>query len=109
MTDFVLDDDSDLGPAGETVLPSFAVLARFQQAAGSEDEAVQVVRRMLTDASEPFDDVALERQEGDGTWMVTARFVVVSVDSLTAVAGVHETLRRQGLAVDEVWVDAQLP
>jgi hypothetical protein len=109
MTDFLLDsDDDDLGPAGETVLPTFVVLARFQQVASSEDEAVTHVRRMLTDAGEPFDDVAPERAEPDGSWMVNARFVVVSVDSHTAVAGVHETLSRQGLAVDEVWADAQV-
>ncbi len=90
------------------MLPTFVVLARFRQAASSEDEAVALVRRMLTDAGEPFDDVAPERSEPDGSWMVNARFVVVSVDSHTAVAGVHETLRRQGLAVDEVWADAQV-
>ena len=63
---------------------------------------------MLTAAGEPFDDIRPERAEPDGTWMVNARFVVVSVDSHTAVAGVHDTLRRGGLAVDEVWADAQV-
>jgi hypothetical protein len=109
MSDFVLDsDDDDAEPAVEAVLPTFAVLARFRREAGSEQGAVAQVRQMLTDAGEPFDDVAPERAETDGSWMVTARFVVVSVDSNTAVAGVHETLQRQGLAVDEVWADAQV-
>src|SRR5688572_20708114 len=108
MTDFVLDSDDDLGPTGETVLPTFVVLARFRQEAASELDALAAVRDMLTAAGEPFDDVAPERAEPDGTWMVTARFVIVSVDSHTAVAGVDETLRNHNLPVDEVWADAQV-
>lgn len=109
MSDFVLEsDDDDAEPAVEAVLPTFVVLARFRQQAESEQEAVATVRTMLTEKSEPFDDIAPERDEGDGTWMVNARFVVVSVDSNTAVAGVHETLQGHGLAVDEVWADAQV-
>ena len=109
MSDFVLDsDDDDAEPAVEAVLPTFVVLARFRQEADSEEGALARVRRMLTDKGEPFDDIAPERQEDAGTWMVNARFVVVSVDSHTAVAGVHETLQGHGLAVDEVWADAQV-
>lgn len=110
MSDFVLEDDSDLddvtgGP--ETVLPTFVVLARFAQP-GPEEAAVAAVRRQLTEAQEPFDDVRVEREEPDGTVMVLARFVVVSVDAHTGVAGVHDDLRRAGLPVDEVWVDKRV-
>jgi hypothetical protein len=111
MSDFVLDsddDDDDAEPAVEAVLPTFVVLARFRQEAESEDGALSRVRQMLAGTGEPFDDIAPERDEGDGAWMVNARFVVVSVDSNTAVTGVHETLQRHGLAVDEVWADAQV-
>jgi hypothetical protein len=109
MTDFVLDsDDDDAEPAVEAVLPTYVVLARFRQEADSEQDALVRVRQMLSDKGEPFDDIAPERDEGDGTWMVNARFVVVSVDSSTAVTGVHQTLRNHGLAVDEVWADAQV-
>ncbi len=113
MTDFVMDTDTDTysddATGGvETVLPTFVVLARFRQSAASEQEAVDTVRRQLTGADEPFDDVFVERAEQDGSWMVVARFVVVSVDAHTGVAGVHDSLRDAGLAVDEVWADAQL-
>jgi hypothetical protein len=109
MSDFVLqsDDDED-EPEVQAVLPTFVVLARFRQQAESEQAALAQVRAMLSEKGEPFDDIAFERDEGDGTWMVNARFVVVSVDSSTAVAGVHETLQGHGLAVDEVWADAQV-
>jgi cytochrome b len=110
MSDFVLEDDSDLddvtgGP--ETVLPTFVVLARFAQP-GPQDAAVAELRRQLTAAEAPFDDVRVEREEPDGAVMVLARFVVVSVDAGTGVAGVHDDLRRAGLPVDEVWVDQKL-
>lgn len=110
MSDFVLEDDSDLddvtgGP--ETVLPTFVVLARFA-VPGPEDSAVAEVRRQLTAAQEPFDDLRVEREEPDGTVMVLARFVVVSVDAHTGVAGVHDSLRDAGLGVDEVWVDQRV-
>lgn len=109
MSDFVLDSDDDgPEPAVEAVLPTFVVLARFRQEADSEEAALAHVRKMLSDKGEPFDDIRPERDEGDGAWMVNARFVVVSVDSNTAVAGVHETLQGHGLAVDEVWADAQV-
>jgi hypothetical protein len=109
MSDFALESDDDgAEPAVEAVLPTFVVLARFREQAESEQGALANVRRMLTDTGEPFDHIAPERVEPDGSWMVNARFVVVSVDSNTAVTGVHETLRRHGLAVDEVWADAQV-
>lgn len=109
MTDFVMESDTDLTPDGaETVLPTFVVLARFREQAGSEQDAVAAVRRRLTAAGEPFDDVLVERAEPDGAWMVLARFVVVSVDASTGVAGVHDSLRDAGLAVDEVWADEQV-
>ena len=99
-------DTDDVTGGVETVLPTFVVLARFRQPATGEQEAVDAVRRLLTGADEPFDDLRVERQEDDGSWMVAARFVVVSVDSSTGVAGVHDSLRQAGLAVDEVWTDA---
>ena len=99
-------DTDDVTGGVETVLPTFVVLARFRQSAPIEREAVDAVRRQLTAAGEPFDDVLVERQEDDGSWMVLARFVVVSVDAHTGVAGVHDSLREAGLAVDEVWADA---
>jgi hypothetical protein len=109
MTNFVLETDTDLAPGGaETVLPTFVVLARFRQQAVRPEDAVDDVRRMLRAAGEPFDDVTLERTEPDGSAMVVARFVVVSVDTQTGVAGVHDSLRGAGLAVDEVWADAQV-
>ena len=109
MTDFVMESDTDRTPDGaETVLPTFVILARFREQAGSEQDAVAAVRRRLTAAGEPFDDVLVERAEPDGAWMVLARFVVVSVDASTGVAGVHDSLRGAGLAVDEVWADEQV-
>ena len=112
MSDYyVLDTDTDTDDETggvETVLPTFVVLARFRESAGNEQDAVDAVRRRLAGAAEPFDDVFVERQEDDGSWMVVARFVVVSVDSHTGVAGVHDSLRTAGFAVDEVWADARV-
>ncbi len=92
----------------EVVLPTFAVLARFRESATSGDAAVLAVQTRLTDADEPFDQVVVERQEGHTTWMIVARFVLVSVDGHTAVLGLDETLRGAVLAPDEVWVDRTL-
>ena len=104
-----METDTDLTPDGaETVLPTFVVLARFRQSAASETEAIAAVTARLRRAEEPFDDAFVERQEDDGSWMVVARFVVVSVDAHTGVAGVHDSLRDAGVAVDEVWADAQV-
>jgi hypothetical protein len=92
----------------DVVLPTFAVLARFRQAAPDGDSAVRAVVGALTAAEEPFHEVVVERQEDAATWMVVARFVVVSLDAHTAVAGVDEALRFAALTPDEVWSDGQL-
>ncbi len=92
----------------EIVLPTYAVLARFRQDAPDGDEAVRLVAARLSAAGEPFQDVLVERQEGPRTWMVVARFVVVSIDGHTAVGGVVETLALSGLDPDEAWVDGQV-
>lgn len=96
-----LDDLSD-EPA-EDVLPTFAVLARFAEQAPDGETAVRQVMTRLGEAEEPFHEVRVERQEDATTWMVVARFVMVSVDAGTAVAGVSETLTDAGLRPDEVW------
>ena len=108
MTDFALDSDDSTGDTGETVLPTFVVLARFRREAASQEAALAEVQALLSERGEPFDQVLPEREEPDGAWMVLARFVVVSVDSHTAVAGVDATLRGHGLPVDEVWADAKV-
>jgi hypothetical protein len=93
---------------GETVLPTFAVLARFREPAQSAEGAVRAVERRLAAADEPFQEVTVEREEGPSTWMVVARFVMVSVDAHTAVVGLSEVLDEAGLAPDEVWADQQI-
>ncbi|MCW2498568.1 MAG: hypothetical protein JWN87_244 [Frankiales bacterium] len=93
---------------GELVLPTFAVLARFRESAATSDAAVRSVAARLADRDEPFQEVLVERQEGPESWMVVARFVVVSIDAQTAVLGVSETLGGAGLAPDEVWMDRQV-
>ena len=98
-----LDEVTEVG--GEVALPTFEVLARFFQAAPDEQAAVDAVRAQVVDARGLYDDVLVERREPDGTWAVLVRFVVVSVDSGTAVRGVHEVLHEAGLPVDEVWAD----
>lgn len=92
----------------ELALPTFAVLARFRETAGDGEAAVQAVTARLTAAEEPFHEVTVEREEGPQTWMVVVRFVLVSVDSSTAVAGLSETLQGAGMPPDEVWADSQL-
>ena len=92
----------------EIVLPTYAVLARFRQEALDGEEAIRLVAARLTAADEPFQEVLVERQDGPRTWMVMARFVVVSIDNHTAVVGVAETLALSGLRPDEVWVDRQV-
>jgi hypothetical protein len=92
----------------ELALPTFAVLARFRESGATAEDAVQSVVLRLTAAEEPFHEVTVERQEGPATWMVVARFVLVSVDSATAVAGLHDTLEAAALRPDEVWADRQL-
>jgi len=92
----------------DVVLPTYAVLARFRQGATDADAAVRAVVTALTDAEEPFHEVEVERQEDAGTWMVVARFVVVSLDPHTAASGVSDTLQLAGLLPDEVWCEGRL-
>ena len=92
----------------ELALPTYAVLARFREAAPTGEAAVHAVVTRLTEAQEPFHEVDVEREEAPGTWMVVARFVLVSVDSSTAVTGLSETLQSAGLRPDEVWADRQV-
>jgi hypothetical protein len=94
--------------AYDAALPTYALLARFQVAGGTEAEAMAAVSSRLRAADMPFDQVSLEREESDGSWMVVARFVEPSLDAHTAAAGLHETLTSAGLAPDEVWVNAAL-
>lgn len=98
-----LDDTST-----ELVLPTFEVLARFLEPAGSGEEAVHQVEERLRAQQEPFQEVTVERDEGSDRWMVVARFVLVSVDSGTAVGGLHDTLVSAGLTPDEVWAVPQV-
>jgi hypothetical protein len=102
-----LDDlpDGDAAP----VLHSFAVQARFRRSAPDGAAAQQAVRSELAPVRDLFDDLRTEPQEPDGRWAVDVRFVVASVDGETAVSGVHETLREQGLLPDEVWLSETLP
>ena len=92
----------------EVGLPTFAVLARFRVIADSYDAAAREVMARLTAAEAPFHEVNPERQEEDGSWLVLVRFVLVSVDGHTAVAGLHETLTGAAMLPDEVWVDRAL-
>ena len=90
------------------VLPTFAVLARFRETATSPEEAVRGLVTRLRAADEPVHEVEVEREEGPGTWMVVARFVLVSVDAGTAVVGLTETLAAAGLEPDETWSAGQV-
>jgi len=114
MTDasFDADLDADLDTALDAVLdaplPTFAILARFREGAPSEDLAIDAVRRRLVDKGVTADTVTLERQDDDGTWLVVARVVTVSIDAHTAVAGIVEDLTAAGLVPDEVWVQRQI-
>ena len=92
----------------ELVLPTFAVLARFLETADSGDAAVAQVAERLRSHDEPVHEIRIEREEAPGAWMVVARFVLVSVDAATAVAGLQETLTAAGVATDEVWADGQV-
>lgn len=92
----------------DTALPTFAVLARFRESAATAEEAVRGLVARLREADEPVHEVDVEREEGPGTWMVVARFVLVSVDAATAVAGLTETLAEAGLQPDETWSAGQV-
>ena len=102
--DDLLPDDEDDG-AG-TVLASFAVTARFRRTAATAEQAEREVRTALRGGL--FEDVRVEPREPDGRWAVDVRFVLVSLDGETAVAGVHESLRLAGSAADEVWLAERL-
>ncbi len=89
----------------ESALPTFVVNARFAETAPTEQQAAAALRQRLAGAHGLFDDVRVERREDDGTWLLEARFVVVSVDAPTAVTGVSATLAQAGAEADEVWID----
>jgi hypothetical protein len=92
----------------ETVLPTYELYARFPVQAATEREAIDALVTQLTAAHEPFHEIEAEREDPAGTWLVVARFVIVSVDGHTAVLGLDETLRGAGLAPDEVWAGNQV-
>ena len=92
----------------EMALPTFAVLARFQERAATGEEAARSLVARMTLAEEPFHEVRVERQDSDGCWLVLVRFVIVSIDAHTAVLGLSETLTDAGMLPDEVWVDGQV-
>jgi len=98
------DDDMSL----DVALATYAILARFRETAETEESAVEQVVDRLSSAAEPHDLVTVERREEDGSWLVVARFVTVSVDAHTAVAGVHDDLHAAGLQPDEVWAERAL-
>jgi hypothetical protein len=101
--DAVLELDES-APA-EVALPTVPVLARVRSEAPNETTALAEVTRRLAPTRGLFDQVRVERREDDGSFWVVARFVTVSVDVHTAVVGVHETLQRAGVEVDEVWAE----
>ena len=108
LTAAAVDPDAADELALDTALPTYAILARFRERAASASDAVEKVIRRLTDCGERYDEVALEREDDDGTWLIVARFVTVSVDAHTAVAGIHDDLHSAGLAPDEVWAERQV-
>ncbi len=91
----------------DTALPTYAVLVRFLEPAVDRDAALAQVRDRLTARAEPFDDLTASLHPMDGRWVVTARFVIVSLEPHTAVAGLHAALQQDGLDFDEVWADAR--
>lgn len=105
-TDTVRELD-EAAPA-EVALPTVPVLARVRSEAPNETAALADVTRRLAPTRGLFDQVQVERREDDGSFWVVARFVTVSVDVHTAVVGVHDTLQRAGVDVDEVWAEPAL-
>jgi hypothetical protein len=95
--------DLDETQPAEVTLPTVPVLARLRSDAPDARAAVADVGRRLEPVRGLYDEVVVERQEDDGSFWVVARFVTVSVDVHTAVAGVHETLSTAGVGADEVW------
>ena len=106
MTD---DLDQRLAASEGEVVHSFAVRARFREAADDAAGAELQVRRALEPVRGLYDDAAVEPQEPDGRWAVDVRFVVASLDGELAVRGVVDSLREHGLVPDEVWVAERLP
>ena len=104
LTDQLPDDDEGAG----TVLPGFAVTARFRRVAETGEDAERLVRAELRSSGQPYDDAKVEPREPDGRWAVDVRFVVVSIDGETAVDGVHQTLREAGITPDDVWLSERL-
>lgn len=94
--------------SSDLVLPTFAVLARFRERAETGEQALSQVAERLRSHDEPVHEIEIERQESDDEWMVVARFVLVSIDPATAVAGLSETLTAAGTPPDEVWAGQQL-
>lgn len=92
----------------EISLPSFSVLARYAVQAPDEAAATAALGERLAEQRGLWNDLLVERREPDGTWLVLARFVVVSLDAHTAVSGVHDTLVQAGVTPDEVWAAADL-
>ena len=92
-------------PLDNDVLDSFQVFARFCTQSATAQEAVLLVHRRILAAHEHPSEVRPEREERPGTWLVVARFVVVSVDAHTAVLGVTEALA--AVRPDEVWTESQ--
>lgn len=95
-----------LGDTDDVVLPTYAVLARFREIATDGETAARRVVERLTAAQEPFHEVTVH-PDGD-EHLVVVRFVLVSVDAGTAVAGLSETLAAAGLRPDEVWAATEL-
>ncbi len=87
----------------EVVLQTVPVLVRLRSDAPDERAAVADVIARLEPVRGLYDEVLVERQEGDGSFFVLGRFVTVSVDVHTAVVGVVETLTGAGVQVDEAW------
>lgn len=97
------------GAFEEVVLPTYTVLARFREPAVDGASAVRQVVERLTAAQEPFHEVTVQQEDqGERFHLVVVRFVLVSVDPQTAVAGLSETLTAAGLTPDEVWAAEQL-
>ena len=104
------DVDQHLAAGGEgEVVHSFAVRARFRQAADDARQAEAQVRRALEPVRGLYDDAVVEPREPDGRWAVDVRFVVASLDGELAVSGVSDALREHGLVPAEVWVAERLP
>ncbi len=91
---------------GDVVLPTFTVLARFREHALDGPAAVRRVVERLTAAQEPFHETTVHADGADQ--VVQVRFVLVSIDAHTAVAGLSETLTAAGVAAEEVWAGPQL-